>query len=89
MADKQFVNGIRVYKPRDNAPDFVIADVTINANELTEFIRSQGGDFRATIKSGKKGYYIEVNNYKGASHGPSAPRPYPADDGMPTDDLPF
>ncbi len=45
MADKIFVNGLRVQKPRDNAPDFVKANVSINRAELITWLESQTGEW--------------------------------------------
>lgn len=63
MAEKVFVNGIRVFKPRDNAPDFVIADLVIKRDDLIDFLKTQNYEFKAVIKKGNKGYYMEVNTY--------------------------
>lgn len=92
MADKQFVNGIRVYKPRDNAPDFVIADLVVNIEELKTFLHNMGSEFRAVIKSGNKGYYMEVNTYKQGQQNTQSPAQQPMyneplNGGV--DDLPF
>ena len=41
MADKIFVNGLRIQKPRDNAPDFVKANISINRAELLSWLTAQ------------------------------------------------
>ena len=41
MADKIFVNGLRIQKPRDNAPDFVKANISINRAELLSWLTEQ------------------------------------------------
>lgn len=90
MADKIFVDGIRVFKPGSNAPEFVKADLTIKKKELTAFLETQPDEFRAVIKQSQKGgYYLEVNTYQ-------RQEPVPADDEQPEpidkdpkDDLPW
>ena len=66
MADKQFVNGIRAFKPNDNAPEFVIANLVMNASELKSFLDSQTRDeIKVDLKRSQKGtYYLEVNNWQ-------------------------
>lgn len=93
MAEKVFVNGIRVFKPRDNAPDFVIADLVIKRDDLIEFLKTQNYDFKAVIKKGNKGYYMEVNTYgtQSAQSAPATQQPIGKQQsfGETIDDLPF
>ena len=81
MAEKQFPNGIRAFKPNDKAPDFVKVDLTINKSELTTWLQSQPDTIRLSIKESQKGtYYIEVNTF--------TPQPQNAPN-IKEDDLPF
>lgn len=62
--EKEFLNGIKAFKPNDKAPDFVIAELSINVNELIEFM-GERESIKAAIKKSKRGtFYIEVNNYQ-------------------------
>lgn len=65
MSDKQFLNGIKAFKPNDKAPDFVIANLVINKQELLEFLKSQPDSVKADIKKSQKGsLYIELNTWQ-------------------------
>ena len=37
MAENKLLNGVRLFKPRDNAPDFVIASGVITPDDLVAF----------------------------------------------------
>ena len=66
MSEVQFISGLRVYKPRENAPTWIIANGTINKNDILTWLGQQDDDeIRFDIKLSKKGtYYATVNNYK-------------------------
>lgn len=66
---KVFVEGVRFFKPNAKAPTWIKGNVTINLQELREFIKKQ--DFKEPImridlcKSEKKGtYYFTLNDWK-------------------------
>lgn len=71
--------GLRAYKPNDNAPAFVKANITIDINQLTEFanensqLLTQGNDGKWRLKlqilekKDGTGYYAKVDEYKGKS----------------------
>lgn len=67
MADMIFVNGLRASKPRDKAPDFVKADLSINRPELITWLESQSGEWvNAQILDSKKNpgtWYVKVDTY--------------------------
>ncbi len=64
MADKQFADGIRAFKPNAKAPDFVKVELTINKSEFTAWLASQPDEVRLTVKQSQKGtYYTEVNTF--------------------------
>ena len=45
MADEmEFPKGLMVKKPRDGAPDFVIASISIKREELIEWLSSKDGE---------------------------------------------
>jgi len=88
MNDIKFVNGLRAYKPSDNAPDFVKANLTINRNELMIWLQAQGENIKLDLKESKGGaYYFSVNNF--VSKTPSKPLHEVYDAPNPSDDLPF
>lgn len=62
----QFVEGMRVFKPRENAPSFIRANISINRGELIEWLTAQeNDDIRLDIKESKKGtYYAALNTWK-------------------------
>lgn len=69
-----FANGFRVFTPHPNAPEWVIADIILNVNDLTEWIaengeyihdRGYGNELRLSIKQSQKGVmYAQVNTYR-------------------------
>jgi len=62
-----FVNGLRVFKPNEKAPEFVKANLVINCKELVEFMRANhtDGQIRVDIKLAKTGnLYAELNTWK-------------------------
>jgi ribosomal protein S16 len=66
MADIQFIDGLGIFKPNDNAPDFVIANGTIKVEELKAWLAKQTeSTVRIDIKASKAGkYYASVNDFK-------------------------
>ena len=88
MAEKQFPNGIRAFKPNAKAPAFVKADLTINKAELTTWLQSQPDTIRLSVKESQKGtYYIEVNTFT-PQQNESIQQPQSAPK-VEEDDLPF
>ncbi len=87
MADKIFPEGIRVFSPRNGAPDFVKGSIVISPNQLIEWLKKNKelltdykGEKQLTLdllnsKEGKP--YLALNNFK-----PEAKK-------EPTNDLPF
>jgi hypothetical protein len=81
MADDiEFPKGFIVKKPRDGAPDFVIASISIKREELIEWLSSKDGDWiNLDVKEAKSGkWYCAVNTYKpkeaqAKTENPSAP----------------
>ena len=67
MADEiEFPNGLMVKKPRDGAPDFVKASISIKREELIEWLSSKNGDWiNLDVKEAKSGHwYSSVNTFK-------------------------
>ena len=68
MADNEieFPKGFIVKKPRDGAPDFVKASMSIKREELIEWLSSKDGDWvNLDVKEAKSGHwYASVNTLK-------------------------
>ena len=67
MADEmEFPKGLIVKAPRDGAPDFVIASISIKREELIEWLSSKDGDWiNLDVKEAKSGkWYASVNTFK-------------------------
>ena len=68
MADNEieFPKGLMVKKPRDGAPDFVIASISIKREELIEWLSGKDGDWiNLDVKEAKSGHwYSSVNTFK-------------------------
>ena len=67
MADEiESPKGFIVKAPRDNAPDFVKASISIKREELIEWLSSKEGDWiNLDVKEAKSGHwYSSVNTFK-------------------------
>lgn len=67
MADAtEFPKGLIVKAPRDNAPEWVIATISIKREELIEWLSSKEGDWiNLDVKEAKSGHwYSSVNTFK-------------------------
>lgn len=63
--ETKFVDGLRAYAPRDNAPDFVKANLVINVAELQAWLAQRSGEVRIDIKESRNGkFYASENDYK-------------------------
>ena len=65
MSDKVFVTGM-VVKRSDNAPEYVLANLSIRIDDLVQFLRQQEGEWvNVVLKRAKSGkYYAEVDTWK-------------------------
>ena len=80
MADNEieFPKGFIVKAPRDNAPDFVKASISIKREELIEWLSNRDGDWiNLDVKEAKSGHwYASVNTFKPKAenkHGANVP----------------
>jgi hypothetical protein len=67
MAEEiEFPKGLMVKKPRDNAPDFVKASISIKVEELVEWLSGREGEWvNLDVKEAKSGrWYASVSNFK-------------------------
>ena len=73
--EQKFPKGIRAFKPRENAPDFVVTELVVNLKELGIFWREnddlltdyKGEDqLKLTVLKSKDGtkHNIQVNTFK-------------------------
>ena len=100
--DKQLPEtGVRVYKPSDNAPDFIAANVVIDPKVLFQYIKDEkaaGEDvdklqFAVKISGKTGGWYVQKDDWKkrrdqqGYQQGGGSYRPEPQKvEPMPWDD---
>ena len=98
MSDMKFIGGLIVKPPRDNAPDFVIAGLSIKREEMIAWLQEQEGEWiNGDIKESKGGkWYAAVNEWKPEQRREEPPQreaPKQAqsrnDDPFPDDDIPF
>ena len=67
MEDKVFVDGMIVKAPHENAPDFIICNLSIKCKELVEFMRAnhKEGWCNLQVKRSKGGkLYAELDTWK-------------------------
>lgn len=97
MADEiEFVKGMIVKAPHANAPDFVIASISIKVEELSEWLSNRDDEWiNIDVKESKGGkWYAAVSTFKPKSRGASpvtehseakgnAFQPQDDDDGIP------
>jgi len=65
--DKEFVNGLNIKPPRENAPDFVKSSGSINKQRMIEFLNSKQDEwinFNVLESKNGNGWYAEVDNWK-------------------------
>lgn len=76
MADKIYPKGIRIFKPREGAPDWVLGTMIVTPSELEQWVKDNQqymSDYNGTAQlkcdllKGKDGPYIAVNTYKPAN----------------------
>jgi len=91
--EAKFIDGLRAFAPRDNAPSFVKANLVVNVAELQAWLAQRSGEVRIDIKESRGGkYYASENDYKPSSEAPKpsrAPKAESAGGGFEDDDIPF
>lgn len=66
MSDNKFVPGLLVKAPRDGAPEYVKAKISIKVSELKEFLSQQDGEWvnlDVKVSSGGK-WYAAIDDWK-------------------------
>lgn len=89
--DKVWVDGLRVYKPDERAPDFVKANIVINKAEMLAWLATQPDDkIKVQMKEARSGnYYTEVDTYQRKENpAEQLSEQLPVDDNF-DDDIPF
>lgn len=104
MSDKKFIDGLLVKAPREGAPSYVIGKLSINREELIEWLQQQDGEWiNADIKVSQGGnWYALVDDWKpngqrsGGERSPTQQRQQPTPqqpaspmDDFQDDDIPF
>jgi hypothetical protein len=66
MTDARFVDGLIAKAPRQGAPTFVKARLSVKRNELIAWLEKEGGEWvNLDIKESKNGkWYAQVNDWK-------------------------
>ncbi len=95
MSDIEFVDGLIIKKPHDNAPDFVKCAISIKRSELISWLTTKTDDWiNLDVKESKNGkWYAAVNNFKPSKQDVTAQQSQPAQpqevDPDFDDDIPF
>jgi len=71
MADLQFPEGIKAFKPHENAPSYVLSRVVIHVEEFANWLNENAGRFqdangkvKLDLKLSKKNtHYLSINTY--------------------------
>jgi len=90
--DKEFVNGLNIKPPRENAPDFVKSSGSINKQRMIEFLNSKQDEwinFNVLESKNGNGWYAEVDNWKPDSSKAAAPAVEGADINDLESDIPW
>lgn len=99
MSQIEFVDGLICKPPRDKAPEFLKASISIKREELIAWLSSRTDEWiNVDIKEARSGkYYAAVNSWKRdetaparqAPSRPNGPAAAPADSGFEDDDIQF
>lgn len=98
--ETEFVNGLIVKAPREGAPEYVKASLSIKREELIAWLAGKDGEWiNVDVKEGQSGkWYAAVNNWKPQQGNTSSARqpqrverrdPAPVADDFASDDIPF
>ena len=78
--DKKYPKGVRVFQPRENAPEFIKGQIVINPNEFFEWLKANSDvlseykeqkQLKLTIMTRKdgQGWNVAVDTYKAKDDG--------------------
>jgi hypothetical protein len=91
----EFPDGLIVKAPRDGAPDFVKASISIKREALITWLQVRDGEWiNLQVKEAKSGkWYAAVDNWKpkegGQSEAGNRPKQPAQDTGFSDDEIPF
>lgn len=95
-SETEFVDGLRVYAPHERAPEYIIANASLDRDALTAWLAGRAPQIRVVIKRSQGGkYYAAVDTYKRDAEQPSrapvkdCPQPESTGGGFEDDDIPF
>lgn len=92
MSDIEFIDGLIVKAPRDNAPDFVKASLSIKREDLIAWLAKRNDEWiNADVKVSKAGkWFIAVDNWKpDGKKGDSKPAQSESRDHFQDDEVPW
>lgn len=92
MSDIEFVDGLIVKKPHENAPDFVKCSISIKRADLGNWLRGKQDEWiNVDVKESKNGkWYAAVNDFKPEQQAPAQQAKTPAQELDDLDDsIPF
>lgn len=95
MSDIEFVNGLIVKQRNEKAPDYVLANGSINCEQMVEWLQGRTGWINWQAKMSKGGKpYVAIDTWKpnsGQSERPrqESKRDTPDGDGFDSDSIPF
>lgn len=94
MSENEFINGLIVKAPNDNAPEYVKAKLSIKREELIAWLQTKDSEWvNADIKVSQTGkWYVAVDNWKPNGQRQEARKPAkPSNIDVPFDDqdIPF
>jgi len=71
--EAEFINGLIVKAPNENAPDYVKAKISIKREELIAWLQTKGGEWiNADVKVSQQGkWYCQIDTWKPSNGGTS------------------
>lgn len=87
--EKEFVDGLIVKAPRQGAPEFIKAAISIKRADLGNWLRAKDDEWiNIDVKVSQSGkWYAEVNNWKPVEKVENLDKPF--NDAIPDSDVPF
>ena len=66
MANTRFPDGIRLWRPREGAPQWLMHDITINTQEFIDWLQNEGKDtvrLQIAVSKEKGNPYLRVDDF--------------------------
>lgn len=65
MTENKFIEGVRVFKPKPNAPEFIKFSGIIKKSEILAFLKDKDEEIRFDCKESRNGaYYLSLDSWK-------------------------